>query len=150
MKDYLRDYATAAFRFYAKNFKSAEKFKNKIREEAIQAIEEREGKAGISKPTEAAIMRAEKAVEEKIAEIMDMEAVEKVIAELKCKRDYEIIQAIEEVYFINPEEELNLGDIQNRVKIASLKIPASESSVYRWLKKSRQSFSEKRGLRIKS
>ena len=83
MKDHLRDYATAAFRFYAKNGKSAEKFKQKIYIEALDEIRRKETrvKDGISKPTEDAVIKAEMAVNEKISEIKDMEAVDRVLAE---------------------------------------------------------------------
>lgn len=147
MKDYLRDYVTAAFRFYAKNDKSAEKYKKKI---YIQALEEgmiRESvKSGISKPTESAVIAAERAVSLKIAEIRDMEAVEKVIAELDVKRRRDIIKAIEFVYFSSPEEDAE--DIKAKVHRAEIFIPASERSIYRWLRQARDLFAIERGLRI--
>ncbi|MCB2297781.1 hypothetical protein [Clostridium tagluense] len=147
MKDYLRDYVTAAFRFYAKNDKSAEKYKKKI---YIQALEEgmiREGgKSGVSKPTESAVIAAERAVSLKIAEIRDMEAVEKVIAELDVKRRRDIIKAIEYVYFSNPEKDIE--DIKAKVHHAEIFIPASERSIYRWLRQSRDLFAVERGLRV--
>lgn len=150
MKDYLRDYATAAFRFYAKNGMSAESYKQKIRDEAIEEIKKREVKVknGISNPTEEAILAAEKAVDEKIAEIKDMEAVEMVLAELKGTRRPYIVQAIEIVYFKEPDKNIELGDIQDRINEASIIIPAGERSIYYWLKQARELFSYQRGLRI--
>lgn len=148
MKDYLRDYATAAFRFYAKNGMSAEKYKNKIYEEALEEISKKEGRTDVSKPTEAALMRAEKAVNEKIAEIKDMEAVEKVLAELKGTRRAYIVQAIEHVYFEDYDKDFSKGDIQSRVIKASFEICAGERTVYRWLREARDLFSYQRGLRI--
>jgi len=148
MKDYLRDYATAAFRFYAKNGMSADKYKNKIYEEALEEISKREGRVGVSKPTEAALMRAEKAVNEKIAEIKDMEAVEKVLAELKGTRRAYIVQAIESIYFEDCDKDFSKGDIQSRVIKASVDICAGERTVYRWLREARDLFSYQRGLRI--
>lgn len=149
MKDYIRDYATAAFRFYAKSGMSAEKFKQKIYIEALEEHKKNEGgSSGISKPTEAAIIVAEKAVNERIAEISDMEAVDKVIAQLEVKHRYDIIKAIQQVYFKDSDIELNIGDIQNRVHAAAINIPASERSIYRWLRQARELFSYERGLRI--
>lgn len=149
-KDYLRDYATAAFRFYAKNGMSAEKYKEKIYNEALEEIKKGEVsvKNGISKPTEDALMAAEKAVNEKIAEIQDMEAVEKVIAELKGTRKPYAVKAIELVYFKENDKEFSIGDIQNRVASAGMEIGASERSVYYWLKEARELFSYHRGLRL--
>lgn len=148
MKDYLRDYATAAFRFYTKNGMSAEKFKQKIYDEALEQMKKKEGHSGVSKPTEAAITRAENAVDEKLAEIKDMEAVEKVLAELKGTRRGYIVQAIEFVYFKEPDKDIELGDIKNRVIEASLKIPAGERTIYRWLRQARELFAYQRGLRV--
>lgn len=150
MKDYLRDYATAAFRFYAKNGKSADKYREEIYNQALEEIRKKETnvKDGISKPIEAAIMAAEKAVDEKIAEIKDMEAVEMVLAELKGTRRIFIVQAIEVVYFKDCNKDLSIGDIQDRVKAAAIELPASERSVYYWLKQARELFSYQRGLRI--
>lgn len=152
MKDYLRDYATAAFRFYAKNGMSAEKFKRKIYIEALENIKKKESKAknGISKPTEGALIAAEMSVNERISEVLDMEAVDKVLAELEARKKSYIIKAIEIVYFKDPDIELELGDIKNRVIKASHEIPASERSIYSWLKQARELFAYQRGLRIKS
>lgn len=148
MKDYIRDYATAAFRFYAKNEMSAEYYRQKLFYEALENANRSEGSTGISKPTETAIMKAETAVSEKIAEIYDMEAVEKVIAELKVKYRNDIVKAIDIVYFKDNDKELNKSDIQNRVIEASIAIPAGERSIYRWLKQARELFAIKRGLRV--
>lgn len=147
MKDYLRDYSTAAFRFYAANGRSADKFKQKIYLEALVEYKKGEGSSGIAKPTEAAIMAAERAVNEKIAEINDMEAVDKVIAELEVKYRHDILKAIELVYFKDADKEFNIGDIQDRVHNAAISIPAGERSVYRWLRQARQLFAIERGLR---
>lgn len=150
MKDYIRDYATAAFRFYAENGMSAEKFKQKIYIEALDAIKKKETqvKEGVSKPTEKALIAAEKAVNERISEILDMEAVDKVLAELEARRKKYIVKAIEIVYFKDNDKELLSGDIKNRVIKASNEIPASERSIYGWLKQARELFAYQRGLRI--
>lgn len=151
MKDYIRDYATEAFRFYALNGKSAEKFKQKIYIEALDEIKKRETqvKDGVSKPTEKAIIAAEKAVNERISEIMDMEAVDKVLAELEARHKKHIVKAIDIVYFTDIDKELEFGDIKSRVAKSSVDIPASERSIYGWLKQARQLFAYQRGLRIK-
>jgi hypothetical protein len=150
MKDYLRDYATAAFRFYANNGMSADKYKEQIYNQALEDMKKKEAyvKDGISKPVESAIMAAEKAVNEKIAEINDMEAVEKVLAELKGTRRIFIVRAIEVVYFKDCDTDLSLGDIQDRVNVAAIAIPASARSIYYWLKEARELFAYQRGLRV--
>lgn len=150
MKDYLRDYATAAFRFYAKNGMSAEKFKQKIYFETLDEMKRKEAyvKSGISKPTEEALIKAEKAVNERISEILDMEAVDKVLAELEARHKVEVLKAIEIVYFKDSDSELQLGDIKDRVIKASIEIGTSDRNIYRWLKQARELFSYQRGLRV--
>ena len=151
MKDHIRDYSTEAFRFYAMNGKSSMAFKEKIYNEALESIKKREEavKTGISRPTEQALIKAEQAVAERVSEIMDMEAVEMVLTEFRVKHKIEVIKSVELVYFTDADKELQMGDIKNRVIRASMEIPASERSVYMWLKKARDLFAYQRGLRIK-
>lgn len=149
MKNHIRDYATEAFRFYARNGKSADKYKQKIYDEALEEYKKRlQSKSGISNPTEAAIMRAEAAVNEKLAEIKDMEAVELTLRELEVSRERNMKKAVEIVYFTDAHKELEKGDINKRVHIAELSIPASERAIYKWLGKARKIFAGNRGLRI--
>ncbi|OAA94095.1 MULTISPECIES: hypothetical protein [Clostridium] len=149
MKNHIRDYATAAFRFYAKQSMSADKYKKKIYDEALEEYQRKQKGSGVSCPTEAAIMRAEKAVNKKLAEIRDMEAVELTISELRIKtQGRAIVQAIKLVYFKDVDKELKRGDIHTRVHEAELYIPASERWIYNWLREARKLFAEKRGLRI--
>lgn len=153
MKDYLKDYATTAFRFYARNGKDAVEYKKKIHDDAIATIKRREiqtkGLGG--SPTEAMVIEAENMLSFKIAEIKDMEAVEATIRRLESMRFSQgraIIQAIEIVYFKNPYKELVKGQLTERVSIAVDNIPASESFIYRGLRKARDIFAIERGLRI--
>jgi len=148
VKDYTRDYATAAFRFYALNNMTAEEYKQKIYNLALEEYKQKQKGSGISCPTEAAVIRAEQAVDEKLAEIADIEAVQKTLDELRVRHEYDIINAISIVYFKDPKEDFNRGDIQSRVHQAELNIPASERQIYRWLRKARKLFALNRGLRI--
>jgi len=145
-KDNIRDYATAAYRFYKKIGESTELFKAQIREEYLKSYEG--GGSGISKPTEAALMRAEKAIDSRVAEVKDVEAVEKVIAQLKAGGRSDIVKCIEIVYFQDADKELMKSDIQRRVDKAVLEIPCSERQVYKLLGQARQLFAMERGLRV--
>ena len=153
MKDYLKDYATAAFRFYALNGKSAEKYKKQIYDDVIETIRQREVrvKGSGGSPTEAMLIEAENMISFKMAEIKDMESVEATIKQLEVMRFGQgrgIIQAIEFVYFKDANKEIIKGDIYNRVHHAELFIPASERSIYYWLRQAREIFSIERGLRV--
>lgn len=145
MRDHIRDYATSAFRFYAENGKSAEKYKINLANEII--YNQQKLKSGINNPTETAVIKHESIIEDRMAEIKDMEAVERVMDILsKMSNGREIKKAIEYVYF--DTEKIKKGSILERIHNAVIHIPASERSIFRWLKKARKLFAEERGLRL--
>lgn len=145
-KDHIRDYATEAFRYYAKMGKpSYRKLKAQYMAEALGNYQrEHEKGSGIGKPTEAAVIYAEKEVEKKMAELLDILAVEKVYYTSKPL----VREVIEIVYFKDATEPLRKGDISARVCKASLETFTSERGVYAILKAVRLKFAEERGLRI--
>ncbi|NYB73869.1 hypothetical protein HZF24_06915 [Sedimentibacter hydroxybenzoicus DSM 7310] len=145
-KDHIRDYATEAFRYYAFMGKPhKEDLEKKYYQEALEEYERRRrlGGTGISKPTEQAVMYAEGILRQKQAELWDVLAVEKTLAQLHIWER----QAVEIVYFERPHRELEKNDISMRVQKAVIHIPASERSVYYYLKKARDIFAFERGLR---
>ncbi|WP_026881404.1 hypothetical protein [Clostridium akagii] len=148
MKDHIRDYTIAAFRFYASRGISADEYKKIIYDAALENYERKMNGCGISFPTETAIIAAENEVTQRLAEINDMEAVEMTMAELRATSKIYSVHAIEIVYFKDADKELQKGDISNRVHEAVLSIPMGEATVYRCLSKARELFAEKRGLRI--
>lgn len=150
IKDHIRDYATSAFRLYALHEKPTyDQLRQRLYDEALRKSKrEIIHLKGVSNPTQTAIQQAEVAVEKKKAELLDVLAVGQVISSLGTGGRSDIIQALELVYFYQPERELKRGDISDRVHVAELCIPASESSIYRWLKQARQLFAIERGLRI--
>lgn len=149
-KDHIRDYATEAFRFYANVGISTIEYKEKVRREAMDAIVKRESapKVGGS-PTEALLIYGEKAVEEKLSEIEDLEAVEKTLKEFEAKiyGKTVILPLIEMVYFTECDREIRRGEIRDRVVKACTNLSISESTAYRYLKKARLLFAHNRKLR---
>lgn len=142
-KDHIRDYATEAFRFYAKTGGS-----KKYIEKIAADIQKQKG-AGIVNPTEGALIAKERAIEENAAELADLEAVEKAMHLIeRLPQGGSILKAIEYVYFKDCWRELRRGDIKSRVHYAEIHIPASERQIYRWLSKARLLFAQERGLRI--
>jgi hypothetical protein len=142
-RDHVRDYATEAFRFYAKVGGTKKYIDDLV------ADEKRQKGSGVANPTEAALIIKERILAERAAEFADLEAVEKtmhIISTLGSGK--EMRQAVEMVYFERCWEELRRGDIQDRVHKAELTIPASERSIYYWLKKARLIFAKERGLRL--
>jgi hypothetical protein len=148
-KSHIRDYATAAFQFYAVNG-SSEKYKQKIWNEALWNKQQRELRGeGFGAPTESAVIHAEAALNEKMGEIADLEAVEKTIYDIEhMTGGRDIIKALKIVYMDQPQRDIERGEIRDRVHRAELSIPASERSVYGWLQKARKIFAEERGLRV--
>lgn len=55
---------------------------------------------------------------------------------------------MEQVYFINQNKDLEKGDITIRILKASIKIPASERQIYKWLSKARKIFVVNRDLKF--
>lgn len=146
-KDHIRDYATEAFRYYAfMGRPHKEDLEKRYYQEALEEYQRRQqtGGTGISKPTEQAVMYAEGVLRQKQAELWDILAVEKTMAQLHAWER----QAVEMVYFDRSHKEFEKGDISTRAQKASIQIPASRATVFRYLKKARNIFAYERGLRI--
>jgi len=144
-KDTIRDYATEAFRYYAAKGMTYEILKEKYYNEALESYQRTHEKGtGISKPTEQAVIYAENKLRKKQAELWDMLAVEKALAQLPLY----IKSAVEIVYFTNADKDLEKGEISERVQCASTYIYSDVSTIYRHLRKARKLFAYERGLRM--
>ncbi len=149
-KNNVRDYATAAFRFYAQTGSSA-KYKKKVWDDAIELqrqLEEKRKNGDTSCPTESAIIRADIAVQAASAELNDLEAVEKVKTILENSViGKDIWKAVEFIYMAEPQKDIGHREICDRVHKFGITLPASERQVYRWLATACDGFAEARGLR---
>ena len=146
-KKHYRDYATEAFRFWSMEG-PADEYKQKLWDDAIRQQHQVEGRGGISKPTEAAIRRAEDELQNKEAQLRDLEAVDKTMKIIQALPDgKKIEEALRIVYMENPQRELKRGEIQARILRAAERISASDSTIYRWLAQVRHIFAYERGLR---
>ena len=141
-KDHIRDYATEAFRFYARSG-GKEKYIKKLVEDLTRSKSE-----GVCSPTESALISKERVIEEHAAELADIEAVEKVLYALDVCGHKAILQAIDYVYFKDCWRDIERGDIQDRVHYAEINIPASERQIYYWLARARRMLAAERGLRL--
>lgn len=155
-KDHIRDYATEAFRLY-KREGGVESYKNKIWNDALPRSQRSElnglcqfGGDFISKPTEAAVMRAQGAIDDAAATVADLEAVERTLEIIgRLKSGTAMLEAVRIVYFTDAEKPIaKAGIIRDRVHKAGIYIPASERTIYYWLKKARTVFAVERGLRL--
>ena len=143
VRDHLRDYATEAFRFWAKVGGTKQYI-----EDLVEDVQKQKA-SGMASPTEGALVSKERILAERAAELADLDAVDKtlhIISTLGAGK--EMLQAVEMVYFEKCWAEMQRGDIQDRVHKAELTIPASERQIYRWLKQARIIFAKERGLRL--
>ncbi|MGN0791334.1 MAG: hypothetical protein ACI4NL_00630 [Christensenellales bacterium] len=148
IKTHYRDYATEAFRILALEG-SSEKFRERIWNEALDDMERRKERSGsISAPTEAAIMRAQKALDDAKATILDLEAAEFALEALEKMRGRAAVKAVRAVYMIMPDQPIKRGEIQQRVEVTSVELPADPRTIYHWLSLARSLFAEHRGLRM--
>ena len=148
IKTHYRDYATEAYRLYAR-LGGAEAYKRRIYAEA----QERHAQGctgGPGSPTEAAVLRGEAALAEKEGTWRDLEAVERAMERIGRMRGGTcILRAVREVYEVEADRPIERGEIARRVDKLSLEMPAGPRSIYRWLGTARQVFAEERGLRTR-
>lgn len=146
-KDNIRDYATEAFRFYAACGKlTAEELKQQVVDEIYTKSRKEFLRSGKGMPDDAtayAVIKAEDAVRDMKAEFEDIIAVEKMLYRI-CPSAQ---KAVEMVYFVDAEKNLQKGDISERVQKASIQLAVDVSVIYKWLWKARYIFAEERGLR---
>ena len=147
MRDHLRDYATAAFRFYARCGKPTyEEMRRAVYDAALQSSRrELAGiKRGFGDPTGQAVINAHAAVDAMEGQLLDILAVENALRQMRP----EWRKAVDIVYFADAQYALERGDIEARVHKAELEIPASRRQIYYWLKKARMMLARERGLRL--
>jgi hypothetical protein len=141
-KEIYRDYATAAFLLYAIEG-SSEQYRKRIREEAMFSSGNGK-KERFGSPTDSAIARADQAIEDAQATIADIEAVERTISIIEANSlSVKKLQALKLVYMTTDQD----SKIKDKVHFAEIQIPASEKTIFRWLKDSRLIFARERGLR---
>ena len=138
-KDYIRDYATEAFRFWAASGCPTYK-------QAADRIYERTLKAYEGAPDEAIIV-AERAVSDAAPELLDILAATDTLRLLTEYGRPDIAQAVLAVYCFDSRRRVRRGEISRRVIEFSLSSHVSEATVYRYLAKARALFASVRGLR---
>lgn len=139
-KDNIRDYATSAFRSYARyGCPTTEEYINDIRQNAA---------SGIVNPQEA-LKTAEAAEKEYYSSILDVAAVNATIELLKDNGKYEIVDAVRAVYFVNSDKKLYRKSITERAQAFADSCPADISTVFRYLAYARRLFAKYRGLTVR-
>lgn len=146
-KTHYRDYATEAFRLFAREG-SAEEYKKRIYREAIEQRGGGGGTQSRKSSVEAGIIRAEAALEKNMAAIQDLAAVEEAYRKIKNHpAGHEIIKAVAMVYGKYPDTPLTKGEITSRVNRAAYTLKMEQRTVYRYLARAAEEFARARGLR---
>lgn len=151
-KDNIRDYATAAFRFYAQHGSYEEykagKMKAIFEEMAKQEKVKVKNGGSVFSPTESQLIRAEEKFEQCQAEAEDIKAVERALYIIsRDQAGWDIRDCVEAVYFKDADKPLEKGDIQARVDGLVDKLYISDRQIYRYLAKARRAFAFERNLR---
>lgn len=149
---HIKEYASDAFRILGK-YGSAEAYKESVLENITKNREALGTRidAPAGSPTEAQIIRAEEAIEDAKATLLDLEAAERAL--MICRaRDAEkgtmIVKAVKAVYMIDPNRLPMHREIMQTVIAFSILAPCDKATVYRWLSTARMAFARERGLRI--
>ena len=147
-KSNFHDYAVAAFGFYAKEG-GAEAYERRIYDEALFAGRALEHGAGglRGSPSEAALLRAERALAEKRGAVLDLRAVEKTMQALQQKNGGEAAAQAVRLCLMG-RKSLGRGEDSALVHRAEFEVHASERMIYQWLAAARLLFARERGLRI--
>lgn len=138
-KDYIRDYVTEAFRFWAAS--GCPTYKQAADRIYEKVLRENEG------DPERAVVLAEKAVTDASPELLDILAATDTLKLLTEHGRPDIAQAVVAVYCFDSKRRVRRGEISRRVVQFSMAAHVSERSVYRDLAKARALYASIRGLR---
>ena len=149
-QEHYRDYATAAYRIRAR-LGSAREYAAKIWDQAMAQNPGQEGPTGgLGNPTEAAVIAAERSLEEKRAVLEDLEAADRAMQIIRSKPQGEdMLDALRIVYMSEPDRPMQRGEIAARAQAAAEEIHVDIATIYRWLWMARRLFAQERGLRVK-
>ena len=92
------------------------------------------------------VAKADEAVSEHEGLLQDIDAIGRVFAQLQRENREHIADAIRAVYFLGAGGKAKRGTITARVRRFAYEYPASERTVYNWLKTARLMFATARGL----
>lgn len=140
-REWWRDEATHAFVRYASLGKpTREEYERRIREDCYRRLATMNPQFIVNKAN------AEVSTREPL--LKDIDAVNYVINTLiEQKKEY-IIDAMKAVYFADTTGKLSSGTIKYRVRRFAIDYPASERTVYRWLKAARLLYAIAKGIDI--
>lgn len=138
-KDNVRDYVTAAFRYWALlGCPSYDEAKGAIKKSALSK----------ARGSKAAKAYADAEINKKIGELEDVRACEEAFKALEASGRGHVCQAVKEIYMVNPNRPIHKNELSGRVVRFSMDHYYSERQVYYFLHEACLEFAYKRGLRI--
>lgn len=140
-KDDVRDYATAAFRFWASQGCPSY-------EEAVERIRRRAYSRACGADPAKIVAYAETEIEKAAAGLCDIMACSQVFETLESTERELVCAAVRAVYMADPRRLPKRGELSRRVLAFAFETPLSERQVYVYLKQARDLFALARGLRI--
>ena len=142
-KDHIRDYATAAFRYWAsQGCPTYDEAVIKIKSKA-----ERQS-AGIEKETALAFIAA--LIQKYSGELEDIRACEETFTYMRNHGKECVCSAVRDVYMAFPRKKLAKGELTGRVVRFSMENYYSERQVYYFLTEACEKFAEMRHLRCEN
>jgi len=140
-KDHVRDYATAAFVYWARHgCPNYEEAAERIREKAIRRAQ------GID-PAKA-LVYADAEVDKASAGLCDIMACSETFRILEESGKGLVCDAVRAVYMAEPWKNPERHEISGRVLKFALRVPLSERQVWYYLDEARKTFAIMRGLRV--
>lgn len=140
-KDYIRDYATEAYVYWARHgCPTYDEAIERIRNRAIRRAQ------GIDQVK--AIAYAEAEVDKAAAGLCDIMACSEAFRVLEAGGKGLVCDAVRAVYMVEPWKKPQQHDISSRVLKFALKVPLSERQVWYYLEEARKNFAIMRGLRV--
>ena len=140
-KDHIRDYATAAFVYWAKHGCPTY-------EEAVARIRDRALRRAQGVDPAKALIYADAEVDKAAAGLCDILACAEVFKAFEDSGKGLVCEAVRAVYMAEPWKPANKHDISSRVLKFAMKVPLSERQVWYYLDDARTAFAIARGMRV--
>lgn len=139
-KDHVRDYATAAYRYWAS-------VGCPTYDEAIERIKKRAQKIAKDQSLEIVAAFVDACMEKREGVLLDIKACDEAFSYFRSHGKECICSAVQNVYMAFPKKRLARGELSGRVVRFGMDNYYSESQVYRFLEEACSKFAENRGLR---
>lgn len=140
-KDFIRDYATEAFVYWARHGCPSY-------DEAVERVRARALRRAYGSDPQRASAYADAEVDKAAAGLCDIMACAETFRILDNTGKGLVCDAVRAVYMVEPWKKPKQQDISSRVFKFAMKVPLSERQVWYYLDEARKTFALMRGLRV--